>query len=156
VPDTHPTMTSVFSSGRGFYSARERLRSSIDFLRLEHVAIGDARRSRRCPVRGRAFLPAASTNVDRNKGHGVVAKDVDDFDGYCEAAPLIVSVDCGSEFEFPIVAGAEALPFVFENEASGPAVFEFSRGQFGLVGLDAGEGTHVPEAQDESLAWIRW
>lgn len=40
----------------------------------------------------------------------MVAKNNDDFDGRCEAAAAVVSMDGGGQLEFAVLAGTEALP----------------------------------------------
>ena len=66
----------------------------------------------------------------RHERHGVVAEDVDDFDGNDIAARFIVRVRCGLQFEVAALARAEALPFVLEDVGAGPAFFEVVGRQF--------------------------
>ncbi|MDQ2774963.1 MAG: hypothetical protein M3Y57_08605, partial [Acidobacteriota bacterium] len=63
----------------------------------------------------------ALTHVDWDESHGVVSEDVDHFDGYGVAARPVIGVEGGRQFQAAVLAGAEALPFVLEDIAAGPA-----------------------------------
>ena len=88
-----------------------------------------------------------SSHIHRHKRHGVVAEDVDDFHGHGVAAGIGVGMRRGGEFQIAVLAGAEALPFVFEDETAGPAflVLQFTTplpsraggGDFGNSGCSA-------------------
>ena len=59
---------------------------------------------------------------------------------------FLVGVGGGGEFEVAVLAGAEALPFVFEDLAGGPAFLELGHGEGALRGLEAGQGGDAAEA----------
>jgi hypothetical protein len=85
----------------------------------------------------------ASTQTHRHQRHGVVAEDIDDFYRDGVAARLLIGVRRGDQFQFSILAGAEALPLVLEDIATGPAFFEFS--QIALHRLDSRQAAFVPK-----------
>ena len=83
------------------------------------------------------------TYIHRNQRHSVIFEDVDDFDGDGAAAGCWVGVGDGFEFQAAVFAGAEALPFVFEDVVAGPLFFEVDGPA--VAGDEAGEGAAVVE-----------
>ena len=69
-------------------------------------------------------LLGQSPHCDRHERHGVVAEDVDDFDGDDVAARFVVGVGCRLQLQVSALARAEALPFVLEDVGAGPAFLE--------------------------------
>ena len=77
------------------------------------------------------------TNAYGNQRHRVIAENVDHFHGYGIPTRPVICVHHGGKFQVPVLAGAEALPLIFENIATGPAVFKFWQRQFTLRGFES-------------------
>jgi len=91
-------------------------------------------------------------HIHRHQDHRVVAEDVDYLHGPGIAARLDVGVRRRDEFQLTVLAGAEALPFVLEDVAAGPAFFERA---LTLNPCPGGRGTvgNVAAVRDERL-WM--
>ena len=59
--------------------------------------------------------------IYRDKRHRVVTKNIDDLHRHGVAPGAVVGMRWGLQLQGPVLAGPEALPFVLEDIAAGPA-----------------------------------
>src|SRR5690606_34816520 len=78
-----------------------------------------------------------SPNINRYQHHRVVTENIDNFDSNGVRPLDRVDMRSGDQLQVPVLAGAETLPFVLENEAASPAFLEFRQAQLRLGRLKA-------------------
>lgn len=84
------------------------------------------------------------SHIRWHKCHRVIAENADHFNGDGVAASTVIGILVGGELEISALPCTEALPFVLEDRAAGPALFDIGKRKSGLRGLNDAEHADVP------------